>query len=52
MSGGWGCPHEADGKCQRVENKTCDPGMTKFAGSEFERVFYTRPEGRITGSNS
>ena len=27
MSGGWGCPHEAKGKCQRVENKTCDPGM-------------------------
>ena len=24
MSGGW---DEADGKCQRVENKTCDPGM-------------------------
>ena len=27
MSGGWGCPHEAKGKCQRVDNKACDPGM-------------------------
>ncbi len=25
--GGWGCPHEADGRCQRVENRPCDPGM-------------------------
>lgn len=25
--GGWGCPHEADGLCQRVENRPCDPGM-------------------------
>ena len=27
MSGGWGCPHEVKGICQRVENKACDPGM-------------------------
>lgn len=24
---GWGCPHEVNGSCQRVENKKCDPGM-------------------------
>ena len=24
---GWGCPHETEGKCRRVENKTCNPGM-------------------------
>ena len=24
---GWGCPHEADKRCQRVNNKLCDPGM-------------------------
>lgn len=24
---GWGCPHEADGQCQHVPGKTCDPGM-------------------------
>lgn len=27
MSGGWGCPHEADNLCQRVEKRRCDPGM-------------------------
>ncbi len=25
--GGWGCPHEVDGKCQRVNNIPCDIGM-------------------------
>jgi len=25
--GGWGCPHEVDGKCQRVNNIPCDLGM-------------------------
>jgi len=24
---GWGCPHEVDGKCQKVLNKLCDIGM-------------------------
>jgi hypothetical protein len=24
---GWGCPHEIDGKCQRINNIPCDPGM-------------------------
>jgi len=24
---GWGCPHEADGKCQKVNNLPCDPAM-------------------------
>jgi len=24
---GWGCPHEEDGHCRRVENRPCDPGM-------------------------
>jgi hypothetical protein len=23
----WGCPHEIDGKCQRVLNRPCDIGM-------------------------
>ncbi len=23
----WGCPHEIDGKCQKVLNKPCDIGM-------------------------
>lgn len=25
--GGWGCPHEYAGRCQRVEGRACDPGM-------------------------
>lgn len=25
--GGWGCPHEANGKCQRLNGRDCDPGM-------------------------
>lgn len=25
--GGWGCPHEVSGRCQRVQNRPCDPGM-------------------------
>ncbi|WP_283742597.1 hypothetical protein [Sideroxydans sp. CL21] len=25
--GGWGCPHEVEGKCQKVLNKPCDIGM-------------------------
>ncbi|GAB5603987.1 hypothetical protein [Sideroxyarcus sp. TK5] len=24
---GWGCPHEVDGKCQKVLNLPCDIGM-------------------------
>ena len=23
----WGCPHEIDGKCARINNEPCDPGM-------------------------
>ena len=25
--GGWGCPHEVDGKCAHVNNLPCNPGM-------------------------
>jgi hypothetical protein len=25
--GGWGCPHEYNGKCQRVNDIPCDIGM-------------------------
>ena len=23
----WGCPHEVNGRCTKVNNLTCDPGM-------------------------
>ena len=25
--GGWSCPHELDGKCSKIKNLPCDPGM-------------------------
>lgn len=25
--GGWGCPHEIKGKCSKVNDQPCDPGM-------------------------
>lgn len=25
--GGWGCPHEVRGQCERVPGQICNPGM-------------------------
>jgi hypothetical protein len=27
MAGSWGCPHEIDGRCHKVNSLACDPGM-------------------------
>jgi hypothetical protein len=27
MAGGWGCPHEVNDICTRINNLPCDPGM-------------------------
>ncbi len=27
MGGGWGCPHEIDDRCGKVNDIPCDPGM-------------------------
>ncbi|MFN3883850.1 MAG: hypothetical protein ACK4Q4_03700 [Rhodocyclaceae bacterium] len=27
MAGGWGCPHEVNDICTRVDDLPCDPGM-------------------------
>jgi len=27
MAGGWGCPHEIDDLCSKINNLPCDPGM-------------------------
>ena len=27
MAGSWGCPHEINGLCQKVNGLTCEPGM-------------------------
>jgi hypothetical protein len=46
-SGGWGCPHEISGKCSKINDLPCDPGMkgcelfgryTFFDGSKNERL--------------
>ena len=46
-SGGWGCPHEVSGKCSKINDLPCDPGMkgcelfgryTFFDGSKNERL--------------
>ena len=27
MAGGWGCPHEANDVCTKINDLPCDPGM-------------------------
>ena len=27
MAGGWGCPHEVNDRCTKINNLPCDPGM-------------------------
>lgn len=27
MAGGWGCPHEINDRCSKVNNLPCNPGM-------------------------
>lgn len=45
--GGWSCPHEVDGRCSKVKDLPCDPGMKGcelygryafFDGSKNERL--------------
>jgi len=48
-SGGWGCPHEVRGKCQRVKGRPCDPGMkgcVLFGRFEFSSPEKNRPARR------
>lgn len=39
---GWGCPHEVDGHCQRVEGRPCDPGMKGCV--LFGRFVFSNPD--------
>jgi hypothetical protein len=46
--GGWGCPHEVDGKCLKVNNRVCDPGMKGcilFGRFVFSNEAKNRPDG-------
>ncbi|MBL8405873.1 MAG: hypothetical protein JNL16_15120 [Dechloromonas sp.] len=27
MAGSWGCPHEVDDRCTKINNLPCNPGM-------------------------
>jgi hypothetical protein len=52
---GWGCPHEVDGKCQKVLNQTCDIGMKGcvLAGRfRFADDSKNRPKPAATGDKS
>jgi len=45
---GWGCPHEAGGKCLRVNEIPCDPGMkgcVLFGRFVFSNEEKNRPGG-------
>ena len=45
---GWGCPHEIENKCQRVNNLPCSPGMkgcVLFGGFVWADESKNRPEG-------
>lgn len=52
----WGCPHEIDGKCSRVNQLTCDPGMKGcvlagryvFANSESKSARFREKQARET----
>ena len=52
----WGCPHEIDGACQRVNQTTCDPGMRgcvlygRFVFSNPAKNRPAKPDTPKTGS--
>lgn len=53
----WGCPHEIDGKCTKINNLPCDPGMKGcelagryvFANSEEKNKRLREKQARQTG---
>lgn len=59
--GSWGCPHEINGVCTKVNNLTCDPGMKGcvlagkyvFANSEAknERLRIKQTREAMAGQN-
>ena len=53
--GGWGCPHEVDNKCQRVNNLPCDPGMkgcVLFGRFRFADDSKNRPKKKPAGDTA
>ncbi len=53
--GGWGCPHEVDGKCLRVNSIPCDMGMkgcVLFGRFRFADPSKNRPKKKPVGSEA
>jgi len=51
---GWGCPHEVEGKCQKVLNQPCDIGMkgcVLFGRFRFADDSKNRPK-KVAANNS
>ena len=48
----WGCPHEVDGLCQKVNRISCDPGMRgcvlygRFVFSNPAKNRHAKPDAR------
>jgi len=52
---GWGCPHEVNGKCQRVKNLPCDIGMkgcVLFGRFRFADDSKNRPKKKRTSGTA
>lgn len=52
---GWGCPHEVDGKCLRVNNLPCDIGMkgcVLFGRFRFADESKNRPKKKPAGDKA
>ena len=59
--GGWSCPHETEGLCNKVNNLPCNPGMKGcelygryvfFDGSKNERLLEKRARATETEPSS
>lgn len=49
----WGCPHECGGKCARINNLPCDPGMkgcVLFGRFRFADASKNRPSNAGRGN--
>jgi hypothetical protein len=58
MSGSWGCPHELNNLCSRVNNLPCDPGMKgcvlygRFVFANDEKNEYLRQKRARSNNNN
>jgi len=60
MPSGWGCPHEVDDRCSKVNNLPCNPGMKgctlagrfRFYNEEKNERFYEKQAREQAGSDT